>query len=113
MPSLELKTNVKIADPKAFLVEFSKLAAETLNKPESYITVSYSYNEYMAWEGTFDPTYLLNIVSLGNVNPEVNITYSKTFSEFLQAKIGAPANRGYISIIDPGVDNLGHVTSYL
>ncbi|KAI0087774.1 Tautomerase/MIF superfamily [Irpex rosettiformis] len=108
MPSLELKTNVKLDDPKAFLVEFSKFAAETLGKPESYIVVSYTHQEFMAWHGTFDPAYLLSVVSLGNINPEANITYSKKFSDFFQTKLGAPSTRGYISLIDPGIENLGY-----
>ncbi|KAI0685798.1 Tautomerase/MIF superfamily, partial [Cytidiella melzeri] len=108
MPALELKTNVKLADPKAFLAEFSKLASATLGKPESFINVSYTYNEYMTWGGSFDPAYLLAITSLGNVNPESNVTYSKTFSEFFQERLGAPNSRGYISMIDPGPDNMGH-----
>ncbi|KAI0802012.1 Tautomerase/MIF superfamily [Irpex lacteus] len=108
MPSLEIKTNVKLADPKAFLVEFTDFAAETLGKPKQYIVVSYVHQEYFAWNGTFDPAYLLQIVSLGNINPEANVTYSKKFSDFLQQRLGAPADRGYISLIDPGNENLGY-----
>ena len=41
---------------------FVQFSAETLAKPLSYICVSYSYNEYLAWSGTFDPAFLLAIV---------------------------------------------------
>lgn len=41
------------------LVQFS---AEVLGKPHAYICVSYSYEEFLAWEGTFDPAFLLTIV---------------------------------------------------
>ena len=33
MPGLDLKTNVKVADPKAFCVEFSKVIVVILSSP--------------------------------------------------------------------------------
>ncbi|KAI0340510.1 Tautomerase/MIF [Trametopsis cervina] len=108
MPSLELKTNVKLDDPKPFLQEFSKYAAETLGKPEKYICVTYLHNENMAWHGTFDPAMLLTIISLDNLNPEANIEYSKKFSDFFEKKLGVPGDRGYISFTDTGRDYLGY-----
>jgi len=108
MPSLELKTNVAVKDPKALVAEFSKFAAETLEKPLAYICVSYEYKEYLAWEGTFEPAFLLNIVSLDNINAEVNEKYSAVFFKFVETQLGVPGNRGYITFIDPGRENIGH-----
>lgn len=39
-----------------------QFAAELLKKDLKYICVSYQYNEYLAWHGTFDPAFILNIV---------------------------------------------------
>lgn len=108
MPSLEIKTNVKLDDPKKFVEEFSHFAAETLKKPLSYICVSYTHNEYMAWNGTFDPCFLLAVVSLDNITPETNEEYSKKLFGYVEEKLGVPGHRGYISFTDPGRDNLGH-----
>lgn len=41
-----------------------QFAAETLNKPESYISVSYLYQEHLTFAGSFDPAFLLYIVSI-------------------------------------------------
>ncbi|KAF7796297.1 hypothetical protein EIP86_007474 [Pleurotus ostreatoroseus] len=107
MPSLELKTNVKLDNPKEFIQEFSK-AAEVLGKPHAYICVSYTYNEFLTWEGTFDPAFLLAITSLDNLSPERNEEYSKKFFDFIEKKLGVKDHRGYISFTDPGREYLGH-----
>ncbi|GJE88466.1 tautomerase/MIF [Phanerochaete sordida] len=108
MPSLEIKTNVKLDDPKKFVAEFSAFAAETLGKPLQYICVTYTYNEYMAWNATFDPCFLLAIVSLDNINADANEKYSKVLFEHVEQKLNIPDHRGYISFTDPGRENLGH-----
>ncbi|CAL1703408.1 unnamed protein product [Somion occarium] len=108
MPTLELKTNVQLKDPKAFIEEFSKLAADLLGKPISYIATSYTYNEHLAWGGTFEPAFILNIVSLDNITPESTEVYSKKLFEFFQEKLGTAGNRGYITYVDPGRPFIGH-----
>ncbi|EKM51589.1 uncharacterized protein PHACADRAFT_261823 [Phanerochaete carnosa HHB-10118-sp] len=108
MPSLEIKTNVKLDDPKKFVEEFSTFAAELLSKPLKYIAVSFTHNEYMAWNGTFDPCFLLTIVSLDNITADTNEQYSKALFQFAEEKLKVPDNRGYITFIDPGRANLGH-----
>ncbi|KAJ3558002.1 hypothetical protein NM688_g1167 [Phlebia brevispora] len=108
MPSLEIKTNVKVDNPKALVEEFSQLAAKTLGKPLAYICVSYQYNEYLAWNGTFDPAFLVAVISLDNITPELNEHYSKVFFEYFEEKLGVKDHRGYISFTDPGREYLGH-----
>ncbi|THH21102.1 hypothetical protein EW146_g406 [Bondarzewia mesenterica] len=107
MPSLVLTTNVKVADPKAFALEFSKAGAKILGKPEAYISVSYHYEEILTFNGTFDPALLLNIISLDNISPEKNEVYSKALFEFFEKHLGVSSDRGYITFIDPGRAFLG------
>ncbi|KAI5118420.1 hypothetical protein M0805_005504 [Coniferiporia weirii] len=111
MPGLQLTTNVKVEDPKAFVLEFSKLAAQTLGKPESYISVSYSYEEALSFAGTFEPAFLMTVTSLGNINAQANVGYSKSFFEFFKEKLGIQDNRGYITFNDPGRENMGFKSS--
>ncbi|KDQ59605.1 hypothetical protein JAAARDRAFT_33186 [Jaapia argillacea MUCL 33604] len=108
MPSLALTTNVQVPDTRAFVLEFSKLAAETLKKPEQYISINYSYDPNLTFAGTFDPALLLVITSLDNINPEVNDVYSKAFFSYFEKTLGVPGNRGYITFYDPGRSFLGH-----
>ncbi|KIJ22737.1 hypothetical protein M422DRAFT_30665 [Sphaerobolus stellatus SS14] len=108
MPSLVLTTNVKIADSKEFSLEFSKLGAQVLGKPEKYISVQYTHNESLTFAGTFDPAALLVITSLDNISPEKNEKYSEAFFNFFQEKLGVSGDRAYITFYDPGRAYLGH-----
>ncbi|TFK25820.1 Tautomerase/MIF [Coprinopsis marcescibilis] len=108
MPALELITNVKIADEKAFVVEFSKLGAELLSKPEKYISINVRHNPTLTFGGTFDPAFILSIVSLDNINPEVNEKYSKALFKFFEDKLGVPGDRGYVVFNDPGRAYIGY-----
>ncbi|KAI0003374.1 Tautomerase/MIF [Russula compacta] len=108
MPSLVLETNVKVADPRSFVLNFSKVAANALKKPEKYISISYRHNEYLTFSGTLDPAFLLVITSLDNITPEQNEVYSKEFIEFLNKELGLQGDRGYITFYDPGRAYLGY-----
>ncbi|KAJ7468495.1 Tautomerase/MIF [Mycena latifolia] len=106
MPIVELTTNVKVADPKAFSLGLNKAAAAALGM-DGYVTVSYNYNETVTFAGTHDPAFLLRVTTLGN-GTEKNEVFSKTLFEYLEQALGAPSNRGYIIFNDPGHINLGH-----
>ncbi|KAG6898237.1 hypothetical protein C0992_002251 [Termitomyces sp. T32_za158] len=109
MPILELSTNVKITDPKKFALEFSKFSADTLKKPEVYITVKYVYNETLTFQGTFDPAFTLTVYSLDNLNEHENEMYCKLFFGFFMEKLRIPGDRGYITFIDPGRGFIGYM----
>ncbi|TEB31348.1 Tautomerase/MIF [Coprinellus micaceus] len=108
MPSLDLTTNVAIPNEREFVLEFSKFAADTLSKPETYISINVKHNPNLTFGGTFDPAFLLTIVSLGNINPEKNEKYSKQLFEFFKEKLGISGDRGYILFNDPGNSYLGY-----
>jgi len=67
-----------------------------------------TYNETLTFAGTFDPAISLRIDSLDNINRQANEKYSKAFFDFFQKKLGVPADRGYITFIDPGRENMGY-----
>ena len=48
--------------------------------------------------------------SLDNINRQVNEIYSKSLFGFFQKKLGVPGNRGYITFIDPGRENMSYVS---
>lgn len=108
MPTLELTTNVKIPDLKAFALEFSKFGAEILGKPEKYISTNVRYNEFQTFNGTLEPAFTLTVVSLDNLNAEANERYSKAIFDFLNTKLGVQGDRGYVTFVDPGRSFLGH-----
>ncbi|KAJ2926347.1 hypothetical protein H1R20_g10755, partial [Candolleomyces eurysporus] len=97
-----------ISDERVFVLEFSKFAAKILSKPEQYISVNVKYNPTLSFAGTFDPAFLLAIVSLDNISPEKNDEYSKELFSFLKEKLEIPDTRGYINFSDPGRAYLGY-----
>ncbi|EAU88060.2 hypothetical protein CC1G_10833 [Coprinopsis cinerea okayama7 len=113
MPSLDLTTNVKIEDEKAFALEFSKASEmnmpwSILGKPEKYISVNVKYNPALTFAGSFDPAFLLTIVSLDNIKPDLNEKYSAELFAFFKEKLGVPGDRGYVVFNDPGRAYIGH-----
>ncbi|TFK96900.1 Tautomerase/MIF superfamily [Pterulicium gracile] len=110
MPFLDLLTNVKLENPqlKSFLLDFSKAGAEILDKPESYISVCYTFNDTLTFNGNFDPAFQLRVTSLNNVNAESNEKYTVAFTKFLKDKLGLADDRGYIAFNDPGMAFVGH-----
>ncbi|KAH9063772.1 Tautomerase/MIF superfamily [Lactarius deliciosus] len=85
----------------------SQLGADLLNKPEKYISITYRYNEFLTFGGTFDPAFQLTVISLDNITPESTETYSNALFTFLKDTLGVPGDRGYILFNDPGRANIG------
>ncbi|KAF8520191.1 Tautomerase/MIF [Hysterangium stoloniferum] len=108
MPALVLTTNVKVDNVRDFVLDFSKVGAEVLGKPEKYISVKYEFNETLTFGGTLDPALLLVITSLDNIAPDVNEKYSAAFFKYFKEKLGVPSDRGYITFYDPGRAYLGY-----
>ncbi|THG94967.1 hypothetical protein EW026_g6603 [Hermanssonia centrifuga] len=108
MPALELKTNVKAEDPRALVAELSQLCADVFKFPLHLICVSYEYNEYLAWAGTFEPALWINVSTLENLGVEENDRYSKALFAFVGEKLGIEDSRGFIMFNDPGRENIGY-----
>ncbi|KAN0127572.1 Tautomerase/MIF [Lactarius tabidus] len=108
MPTLTLETNVKVPNPKEFILNMSKFSAELLKKPEKYIAISYRYNENLSFGGSFEPTFQLTVVSLDNIKVESTEGYSKDLFAFLNKTLGVPGDRGYVVFNDPGRAYIGH-----
>lgn len=108
MPYLSLVSNVNPADLPSFIKELSRLASETLEKPEKFMAIDYRFNEHLSFAGTFEPAFILSIGSIINVNPETNDQFSGVFFSFLKEKLGIAGTRGFIEFSDPGAAYIGH-----
>jgi phenylpyruvate tautomerase len=90
------------------------------------MAVLITYNETLAFGGTFDPAFILKIVRshstlksflqlillqdcLDRINPTLNEDYSHQFSKFIEENLNIPKDRGYIAFSDPGRAYLGYV----
>ncbi len=85
MPLLEIITNVVIEDDQAFAAQASKLTAELLGKPESYVMVRIQPEQTLIFAGGNHPTALVKLKSLGlpedntaNLVIKASANYTKT-----------------------------------
>jgi phenylpyruvate tautomerase len=102
MPTLRILTNVQIpADQRnGVLVGASRMLADMIGKPESYVMVMLEDGRDMLFAGTSAPAAFLEVKSLGlpeNKTPE----YSRTLCDFIVAAVGVPAERIYIEFATP------------
>ncbi|EEH38237.1 hypothetical protein PAAG_01158 [Paracoccidioides lutzii Pb01] len=110
MPFIELLTNVALSreQSKELALSLSKVSARILKKPESFISVQIRSDEVLTFAGTHDPCFQMRVTSLGNLNPDDNVNFSKAFAEFLKEEIGVTNDRGYVIFYDPDYANLGY-----
>ncbi|KAF7305175.1 hypothetical protein MKEN_01232700 [Mycena kentingensis (nom. inval.)] len=108
MPSLNLMVNTPVpGDEQQFALDFSKFSAETLEKPEAFISVSITVNKTLTFAGNFKPAFQLSVISLDNLTDELNEVYSAKLSKYLFEKLGIESDRGYVSFVDPGRGFIG------
>ncbi|KAE9386789.1 Tautomerase/MIF [Gymnopus androsaceus JB14] len=106
MPILEITTNVKVNDEKAFTSALAKEGINVLGM-DKYWTVMYKYNEGLIFAGTHEPAFYMTILTVLGLPTSNNSDYSKKFFAFLETELGVPHDRGYIVFNDPGPDRLG------
>ncbi|KAG6887760.1 hypothetical protein C0995_013012 [Termitomyces sp. Mi166 len=104
MPIVELNTNVKVDDVKAFTVSMNKASAAAFGM-DGYVTCSYHYDESLIFAGTHAPAFVMRVTTLGN-GTDKNEGFAKSLFGFLEKELGVPENRGIFN--DPGTVNLAH-----
>lgn len=100
MPLLEVVTNVSIEDAQAFAAQASKLTAELLSKPESYVMVRIKPEQTLIFAGSDGPTALVKLKSLGL--PEDNTAdLSSRLCDFIETELNIDSARIYIEFSNP------------
>lgn len=82
-PSLQVVTNVKVADKMSFMKKASEIVSRILGKPESYVAVSIDDEKPLIWGGTDDPAALATLHSIGGITKQTNAAVSKELSDLL------------------------------
>ena len=100
MPVLQITTNVTIDNADALAKQASKLAAEILGKPESYVMVSINGAAELIFAGSNDPCAHLMLKSLGLPESETR-TYSEKLCGFIEQQLGVSPSRTYIEFTNP------------
>ncbi|MHB8521929.1 MAG: phenylpyruvate tautomerase MIF-related protein [Limisphaerales bacterium] len=108
MPLLKLETNVSLSEEKrsALLSALSKIVAETIGKPETYVMVTIGpVAGLMA--GKPGGAAFIDIRSIGGLNNTVNRQLSAKVCGLLQDALGVPPDRVYLNFSDVQAVNWG------
>ena len=100
MPLLELTTNTKIDNSLQLAQRASKLTAEILGKPESYVMVKIQPEQTLLFAGTDEPAAHVKLKSLGL--PEDNTAdLSEKLCSFIGNELNISSARIYIEFSNP------------
>lgn len=105
MPFLMIKTNLELEKTtvQALLNYASRVVAETVKKPESYVMVNVCSGEHMIFGGTPMPTVYMEMKSIGMTKEQIPIL-SQALTKMAEDRLKVPANRVYIEFAPvPGI----------
>ncbi len=101
MPLLKITTSIDPSpDHERLLANLSKLVAERLGKPESYMMMAIEHPELMTFAGTTAPTCYVELKNVGRFTPELTQRLSSEICERLSIGLGVPKSRIYIEFAD-------------
>ncbi|KAF7496171.1 Macrophage migration inhibitory factor -like protein [Sarcoptes scabiei] len=97
MPILILNTNVSRSQIPNFLTkELSKIVAEVLCKPESYVTIMINSDVDLIWGGTKEPAAICKLGSIGQISKDQNKKTSKAIQTAIEKLLSIPVCRQYL-----------------
>lgn len=100
MPLLEITTNTKLDNAQVIAEKASKLIAEMLSKPESYVMVKVIAEQTLIFAGNDEPSAHLKLKSLGLAEDQTSY-YSSTLCSFIQTELNIDTARIYIEFFNP------------
>ena len=100
MPLLELTTNTTLDNSQRVAEQASRLTAEILGKPESYVMVKILPEQALIFAGTDEPAAHVKLKSLGL--PENNTAdFSAKICAFISSELNIDSARIYIEFSNP------------
>ena len=100
MPLLEISTNTKIDNTLNLAEQASKLTADILGKPESYVMVRIQPEQALIFAGSNAPAAHVKLKSLGL--PESNTAgFSEKLCSFISSTLNIDNSRIYIEFASP------------
>ncbi len=100
MPLLELTTNTNIDDVASLAKQASKLTAEILGKPESYVMVKIMPEQNLIFAGSDEPAAHVKLKSLG-LPESKTAELSAKICNFINAELSINSARIYIEFSSP------------
>lgn len=108
MPLLKLETTVTLSDEqrKALLPALSKIVAETIGKPESYVMVTISPCAILMSGKSGDAAFA-DVRSIGGLSDDVNRQLSRKICTLLNDSLGVAQERVFLNFTDVPAGNWG------
>ncbi len=100
MPLLEITTNTVINNSLDIAEKASKLIADLLGKPESYVMVKIEDNQSLLFAGNNKPAAHVKLKSLG-LPEDKTAEYSSSICTFINAELNVETARIYIEFVNP------------
>lgn len=100
MPLLEITTNTTIDNTQALAERASRLIAEILSKPESYVMVKILSAQALLFAGSDEPAAHLQLKSL-NLPEKSTADFSARLCAFIEAELNISSARTYIEFSSP------------
>ncbi|CAD5119804.1 DgyrCDS8389 [Dimorphilus gyrociliatus] len=105
MPLCEINTNVKNV-PDDFLQNCSKVIAETLGKPITYVCVEVNTGKQMTFGATNEPCAIVKVASAGKISLEENKQHARNITQFITNSLGIADDRFYVLFEDLKRENV-------
>ena len=100
MPLLEITTNIPLANKSVIARSASKLTANILGKPESYVMVKILPEQILMFAGSDEPAAHVKLKSLG-LPENLTADFSAEICAFISAELGIKSSRIYIEFASP------------
>ncbi len=95
MPFVRIHTNVQVNEEKTVLSKLSKLAAEEIGKPESYVMTAVLPSAFMTFGGSEEALAFIECKSIG-LSEGQSEGLSRAFCTFCEEELGVSKERVYI-----------------
>ena len=100
MPLLEITTNTAINNSQGVAEQASKLVAEILNKPESYVMIKIMPEQTLIFSGNNEPAAHVKLKSLG-LAEDRTVYFSEKICSFINSQLNINSARIYIEFFNP------------
>lgn len=87
--------------------ELSRICAEGIGKPESYVASLVEDDAVIAFGGAIQNSAYVEVKSIGGLNGSVNRNLAAAICGCLEAKVGIPGSRIYINFTDVPASSWG------
>jgi phenylpyruvate tautomerase len=109
MPLIKVQMSVKCNEEKKkeVCLALSKICAEGIGKPESYVASILEDDAVIAFGGEITPGAFVVVKSIGGLNASVNTKLSEAICTCLNVMVNIPQDKIYINFMNVSGDSWG------